>query len=256
MGASPVKTALGVVGILCAALLLTGCSPDGTANPTPSVRPSGTAPKPSASAPPDKVDDVLFTISANVRGIDGSRIGITMSGHTPVAYSDEKVLDLKKEFLTNCGSDAGGPAITEKSLAQGGTSLMRVALSSTTIGETFAAPLELFLGSRYFPRTASGDGIVALSVADGCYGRYAWGSAGTAHGIADFQNGNGTSVPDLTQWRYGLYGFTVLNPSATIEACKVVISTLGKNAGLDGIPGWDTSQVIGGTSCGIGYSGE
>ena len=248
----------GVVGFTCAAvLILAGCTPGSTAPPEPSVPPIDVVEAPSPSATPQDVTDVLFTISANVRDTNGGRIGITMAAHALVAHDDPKVSDLKDEFLAACGSDAGGPPITEQAMADGGSALMRVDLTSTTDKRTFAAPLDLYLGSQYFPQTVIGDGIIAPAGQYACHGDglYAWGDSGTAHGIADFQSGSPT--PDLDKWRYGHYGFTVpLQSGTTIEACAVTITELGQQASLKGIPGWDTSQPASGTSCGIGYIGE
>ena len=247
-----------VVGLACAAaIILAGCTPASTPPVAPSVPPADVVEEPSPSATPQEVADVLFTISANVRDTNGGRIGITMTAHALTAYDDPKVSDLKDQFLAACGSDAGGLQITEQSMAEGGSALMRVDLTSTTDRRTFAAPLDLYLGSQYFPQTVIGDGIIAPAGPYACHGDglYAWGDSGTAYGIADFQSGSPT--PDLNKWRYGHYGFTVpIQSGTTIEACAVTITELGRQAGLDEIPGWDTTQPASGTSCGIGYIGE
>jgi hypothetical protein len=257
VGASPARTVVGLVGFACATVLvLAACAPSSSASPEPSTQPTRTE-EPSPSATPEEVDDVLFTIAANVRDTKGERIGILMTAHAPVAHDDARVADLKDEFLASCASDAGGPTITEESMAQAGSALMRVDLTSTTKGKTFAAPLDLYLGSQFFAQTALGDGIIPPTGPYACHGDgiYAWGDSGTAHGIADFQSGD--PVPDLDKWRYGHYGFTVpLASDTTIEACVITLTELGKSAGLEGIPGWDTSQAASGTSCGIGYFGE
>src|SRR6478752_5260450 len=95
------KAAACTLAFLCAVLLLAGCArgtpPSQT--PVPTVRASAAAATPSATPAPS---DVLFTISANVRGIDGSRIGILLAGHTPLEHTDPQSLPLSARFVANC----------------------------------------------------------------------------------------------------------------------------------------------------------
>ena len=130
---------------------------------------------------------------------------------------------------------------------------MPLTLTSNRPGQTFVAPIQLFLGGPYTTQTVSGTGIVPP--AEGCTGIYTWMTSGDARALIDFQTNE--SVPDVTMWRYAHYGFVVTPESgATIESCNVTITPLGAKADLADIDGWDPSMAATGTSCGIGYSGE
>jgi hypothetical protein len=242
----------GACAILCA-VLLAGCAPPAPKAPKPATPAPATAAPQTPSATPEEPSDVLFTISATARATDGSRVGITITAHRPVAYSDPKVSDLTDDFLGGCPTDASGSPLTEKTLAATGSALMPLTLTSNRPGQTFVAPIQLFLGGPYTTQTVSGTGIVPP--AEGCTGVYTWMKSGNARALIDFQTNE--SVPDVTMWRYAHYGFVVTPESgATIESCNVTITPLGAKADLSTIDGWDPSMAATGTSCGIGYSGE
>jgi len=242
---------LGLAGIL---LLVTGCGAQVVA-----PRPTETVPPPSASPTPEpepeSTADILFLITANVRAVDGRTVGISMAAHAPVASTFDGATDLRNEFLSVCGAGNGSQPIDEKYLEDQGSTLMLIEFSTNTPDQEFAAPLDLFYGSPYFAQSATGTGIAPVPGGQTCYSGFQWSRSGDARGIADFENPDGT--PDLNQWRFGHYGFTVPQGSgATIEACRVTITEAGQKFNLDEVPGWDTSQVSTGISCGIGYSGE
>jgi hypothetical protein len=242
----------GACAILCA-VLLSGCAAPAPTAPKPTT-PAPATPSPQApSAAPEQPSDVLFTIGATARATDGSRVGITMTAHRPLAYGDTKVADLTDDFLDECPTDASGTQLTEKTLAATGSALMPLTLTSNRPGQTFVAPIQLFLGGSYTTQTVLGTGIVPP--AEGCTGVYTWMESGDARALIHFQTNE--SVADVTMWRYAHYGFVVTPESrATIESCDVTITPLGAKAGLDDIDGWDPSMAATGTSCGIGYSGE
>ncbi len=255
MGASRVKlvgVAFLAIGLVAG---LSGCG--GTAEPAP----ASTEPtiEDTPSAPPDEqVDpsaDVLFTITANVRAVDGRTIGISMAAHAPIASTDPDAAEIREEFLGVCGAGNGAQPMTAEYLADNGSTLMRLEFSSNAPDLTFAAPIDLFFGSPYFATSAVGDGITPEPGGQPCYYGFAWATSGEARGVADFENADG--VPDVNQWFYGHYGFAI-NPSsgATIEACKVTMTEVGLKTGVDKIHGWDPSLAATGVSCGIGYSGE
>ncbi|MEO6505958.1 MAG: hypothetical protein ABIW36_01760 [Terrimesophilobacter sp.] len=235
------------------ALLLSGCATAAQTPPKPTTPATATASPQAPSAAPEKPSDIVFTINATARATDGSRVGMTLTAHRPVAYSDPAVADLSRAFLDDCPTDASGAQLTEETLAATGSALMPLTLSSNRPGQTFVAPVQLFLGGPYTTQTVFGAGIVPP--ADGCTGIYTWMKSGDAHALVDFQTNE--SVPDVTMWRYAHYGFVVTPESgATIESCTVTITPLGAKADLSDINGWDPSKAATGTSCGIGYSGE
>jgi hypothetical protein len=245
---------MGALAILCAALVLAGCAATSTAKP--SAAPTAPAPTPAAPSPTPTVEDtsdVLFTISANARATDGSTVGLLLTAHAPLASDDPKAQALRTDFLAGCPTDAYGTPLTEKTLADTGSALMALTLSSNRPGQTLLAPIQLFLGGPYTTQTVSGPGIVAPS--EGCTGVFTWTKSGDAKALVNFQSN--ASIPDTTMWRYAHYGFVVAPESgATIESCEVNITTLGADAGLKDIHGWDPSTAATGVSCGIGYSGE
>jgi hypothetical protein len=236
------------------ALVLTGCAAS-PSTPAPAVSAPATptsTPEPSAAAP-DTVDDVLFTISATARATDGSRVGILLTAHTPLAYSDPQVRTMSEAFLAGCPTDAYGQKLSEETLDQTGSALMRLDLTSNRAGQTFVAPVQLFLGGPYTTQTVTGAGIVPP--AEGCTGIYTWTTSESATALVHFQNNE--SDADTTMWRYAHYGFVVAPDSgATIESCDVTITPLGEKADVTQINGWDPSMAATGSSCGIGYSGE
>ena len=233
---------------------LTGCG--GESTPGPSVTtPVSESPTPSAEPTADPTADILFTINANVRAVDGRTIGISMAAHAPLASTDKAAADIRAQFLSVCSAGNGAQPITEQYLTENGSTLVRIALASTTPDLTFASPIALFFGSPYFAQSASGTGISPTLGGNVCFNGFDWGKSGTARGVADFENSDG--IPDLNQWQFGRYGFSV-DPSsgATIEACRVVITEVGMKNNLDKVPGWDASQAGDGISCLIGYAGE
>ena len=254
MGAPRVRSVVGVLSIVGAALLLAGC---GTPVVTP--KPTETAPQTSASptAPAEQpsTEDVLFIITANVRAVGGRTVGISMTAHEPIPSTDKSATTLRDDFLSVCAAGNGSQPIDEAYLANQGSTLMKVDLSTNTPDQNFAEPLLLFFGSPYFAQAVVGSGVIPMPGGQTCFSGFEWTTSGSIHGIADFENAEG--VPDLGQWRYGNYGFTVSSDSgATIEACKVTITDIGMKAGIDQVPGWDPSAAGTGVACGIGYSGE
>jgi hypothetical protein len=255
MGTSRLGLVGGAVLALSLVAVLSGCS--GVAEPEPASTEPTIEDTPSAppEAPVDSVADVLFTITANVRAVDGRTVGISMAAHAPIASTDPDAAEIRDEFLDVCGAGNGAQPMTAEYLEEQGSTLMRLEFASNTPDLTFAAPIDLFFGSPYFASSATGAGITPEPGGQECYYGFAWATSGSARGIADFENADG--VPDPNQWLYGHYGFAV-NPSsgATIEACKVTLTELGLKSGVDDVPGWDPSLAATGVSCGIGYSGE
>jgi hypothetical protein len=243
-----------------ALLMLAGCTSAPAAEPvtepTPTVEPS----KEPAAEAPTKRDDVLFTVSANVRAIDGTTLGISLTGREPVASTDSAAARLVDDFVDQCTalegrsvSDADMP-ISDESLSTFGSSLLRIDLASSPEGETFVAPVDLVLGSPYYAKVASGDKVQAVDTTATCTGRYQM--TGTGSGVAITNYESGVSQPNLDQWAYGHYGFTVPYESGTtIEACRVVVTELAAST-VEDVPGWDPGSDATGISCGIGYRGE
>jgi hypothetical protein len=247
-------TCLGILAVACAALVLSGCAGQAPQK-TPQKRAVAShTPAPATTPTPGPPSDVLFTISANVRSSGGSTIGIELTAHEPLAASDHKAANLVTEFLDRCGDGVGGTPISAETMAAHGGTIMRLDLTSTTTSQDFVSPLDLYLGSNYSAKAASGDGIVNPSSFDGCLGTYSWASSGTAHGIAEFDSDSDS--PDLGKWRFGLYGFAVQsNTNATIESCTIRMTPLATAAKVEDVDGWAT-QDTSGTSCVTGYVGE
>lgn len=234
---------------------LTGCA--GEATPPPNtVRPSAEPTAAPTTAPSeDPMADILFTITANVRAADGRTIGISMAGHAPIASTSPDAKDMRNKLLDVCAAGSGSQPITEDYLRQNGSSLMRISIASTVPDLTFATPIDLIFGSPYYAQAAIGHGISPDPEGVTCFNGFAWSQSGTVAGVADFENPNG--APDLTQWKYGRYGFFVKPSSgATIEACKVVITDVGMKNGIVDLPGWSPNSAGDGVSCKIGYVGE
>ena len=251
MSASLARISLGAAGLLLASLLA-GCGPTPSATPTARSTP---VPSPTASAAgPVKPDDVLFTVSANVRAKDGSTIAIKLTAHKPLPYSNSDVKDLQKEFIDACGAGVGGQPVTAETLAAYGSILMSIDLASSVKDKPFVYPLDTYVGRSNFGQSAKGPGITATEPTFPCYGNYTWNTSGSAHAVADFESG--IPGPDLTLWRYAFYGFSVpFDSNATIEACKIDL-TAAATAVVSGIDGWDPNAPQSGTTCGIGYAGE
>jgi hypothetical protein len=246
------RTAL-VAGAVTLAVLLAGC---GSQTPTPgkSTHKPITAPSATPTSTP-KATDALFTIAANVRGADGSTIGILMTAHKPIAYSDASVKPYEDEFLAQCGDGKGGIPRDADFLSANGSIMVPIDITASVTGKTFVAPVGITLGSPYFGAATSGKNIVPTDNTAPCYSGYEWVTSGTEHAVADFESG--TPGPDLKLWRYGLYGFGVADGSnATIEACKITITDLGKADDVASVTGWDASSPQSGLTCVIGYSGE
>lgn len=255
MGSSRLKiigSALASVGLVVA---LAGCA--GGAEPAPAAT-DPTAEHTPSGPPEDQVDpnaDVLFTITANVRAVDGRTVGISMAAHEPLASTDPDATAIREAFLSVCGGGNGAQPMTAEYLAVQGSTLMRLEFEANAPDLTFAAPIDLIFGSPYFASSATGAGITPEPGGQPCYYGFAWATSGSAQGVANFENPDG--IPDPKQWLYGHYGFAV-NPSsgATIEACKVTITERGMKIGVEEVPGWDPSRAATGVSCGIGYAGE
>ncbi|MCU1413297.1 MAG: hypothetical protein JWN80_637 [Microbacteriaceae bacterium] len=243
-----------VAGGVALTLLLAGCgtqgTPTGGSTGKATVAPSAT-PTPSATA-----TDVLFTITANVRGADGSTIGIQLTAHKPLTYSDPAAKTYESTFLGQCGDGKGGTVPRDTAyLAANGSILVPIDITSTISGKTFVAPVGITLGSPYFGSAIIGKSVVPSDTTAPCYNGYQWVTSGRVHAIADFESGQ--PGPDLKLWRYGLYGFGLADGSnATIEACKITITPLGAADEVASVTGWDTSAPQSGLTCVIGYSGE
>ncbi|MCY7326636.1 MAG: hypothetical protein LH605_10965 [Microbacteriaceae bacterium] len=258
--AIPPSLAVRVVVSFVALLSLAGCTSAPAAEsepePTATVEPSQ-EPEPEKTAGPD---DVLFTVSANVRAIDGTTLGISLTGRKPIASTDRAASTLVGAFVEQCValegrsvSDVSTP-ISDESLATFGSSLMRIDLASSPEGEAFVAPVDLVLGSPYYAKVASGDNVQAVDTTDTCTGRYQITGSGSGTAITNYESG--VTLPNLGQWAYGHYGFTVpFESGATIEACRVVVSELAEPI-VEDVPGWDPGSDATGISCGIGYRGE
>ena len=229
MGAPLFRIAGSTVAVIVLVGMLAGCGGEPAPAPTASgpVSPSLT---PSIGPTSDPTADVLFTITANVRAVDGRTVGVSMAAHAPLASTDQYLSD-------------------------NGSTLMGIDLNSTVPGLAFATPIDLFFGSPYFAQAAIGAGITPSPGGQTCFSGFSWSKSGEAHGIADFENSDG--VPDLNQWHFGRFGFSV-DPSsgATIEACKVTITDVGMKNGTTDAPGWDPTGAGDGISCMIGYVGE
>ncbi|MET4781206.1 hypothetical protein [Glaciihabitans sp. UYNi722] len=250
------RTSIGVAGALLASLLLAGCSPTPSAAPTTSdsAQPSPST-SPSASATPAASADLMFTISANVRGKDGSTIGITMTAHKPLPYSSSDVGALQKEFLATCGPGVQGTPVTADTLAANGSILMSIDLASSVKNKPFVYPLDVFAGkTNFYGQSVKGTGIKPVDPSAPCDNGYTWSTAGPAHAVADFESG--IPGPTLTQWRYGFFGFSVpFDSKATIEACTIKLEDAAATV-VTGDGGWDPNAARNGISCGIGYVGE
>ena len=255
MRAPLAKTLIGAASTMLAVALLAGCTSTSSSPPTASASPSPTPTATStAAAKPVKSDDVLFTISANVRGKDGSTIAIRMTTHKPIPYSDSDVEPLQKEFLAACGAGVGGQPVTPETLAMYGSILMSIDLESSVKGKPFVYPLDTYVGQSNFGQSAKGAGITATEPTFPCHGNYTWSTSGSAHAVADFESG--IPGPDPTMWRYAYYGFSVpFDSKATIEACRIELKDAATKV-VSGINGWDPNAPQSGTTCGIGYSGE
>ncbi|MEO7349457.1 MAG: hypothetical protein ABIW32_06340 [Terrimesophilobacter sp.] len=132
---------------------------------------------------------------------------------------------------------------------------MRLAITATSPDLKFQAPIELLLGSPYFAQAAIGSGVTPIADGITCFSGFEWSKSGTVLGISDFENVDG--VPDLEQWKTGMYGFYVKpNSGATIEACKATITELGMKANIGDVQGWNPNNAGDGVSCKIGYSGD
>lgn len=252
------NSATRIVIAACIALLgstLAGCGSASTAGTGAPAEPSGAVtPSAAASASTGAASSVLFTISANVRGTDGSTIGIRLTAHKPLPYSDRNAAALITKFIGVCGGGVGGIPVTEQTLAANGSILLRIDLASSVVGKPFVSPVNLTLGSAYFGQAATGKGITPSDPQLPCYNGYSWTTSGSGQAIADFESG--IPGPDLTIWKNAYYGFSIpAGANATIEACRVTLSTLATTT-VASVDGWDPTRAASGTACGIGYSGE
>jgi hypothetical protein len=236
-------------------LLLSACSTGGTTGNNNGGTPKPTTSSAPTSATPTPPADVLFTVAANVRAKDGSTIGILMTVHKPVPYSDAAAKPLENTFIKQCGAGVGGQPVTVDTLSTNGSTLVPIDLAATESGKTYVAPVQLALGSPYFGQSASGKGISPTDPTQPCYGGYNWSISGNASAVADFESG--IPGPDLKLWRYAYYGFGVAYDSnATVEACKITLTGLATADDVASVTGWDPTAPQSGTSCGIGYTGE
>lgn len=238
-------------GGVAVAILLAGC---GAASAPKATHTQTTTPSATASATP-KASDVLFTVAANVRAVDGSTIGILLTAHTPLPYSNPAVKPYESSYLTACGDGKGGIPRDSAFLATNGSIMLPVDIAASAGGKTFVSPVGITLGSPYFGATATGKTLVPTDAGSPCYSGYQWVTSGPVRAVADFESG--IPGPDLKLWRYGLYGFGVAAGSnATIEACKITVTPLGVADDVASVAGWDTTAPQSGLACVIGYSGE
>jgi hypothetical protein len=238
---------------VCAATILSGCSPTAGTTPPTKAPAASHAPTPKATPAADPAADALFTISAKVRSSSGATIDIKLIAHQPLAAGDAATT-ASSEFLDQCGSSSQGTPITQDSMVADQGILLRFDLSSSTSNQDFVSPLNLYLGGTSRATAVSGSGVTAPPAANGCYGLYSWSRSGTAHAITEFENNDATA--DLTQWRYGIYGFAVQDgANATIENCSINLTPKALAAGLKDVPGWVASDTSGKT-CATGYIGE
>lgn len=247
------KSILGAITGTLLVALLAGCSGSAT-NAGPSTSPTATpSPSASASAPP-KLKDVLFTISANVRDKTGNTIAIELIAHKPLTYSDSSAKSLVSEFVSACGTGVGTTPVTADTLAANGSILLPLDLASSTTGKQFVYPIDVTLGNVYFGQSVIGKGIAPTDAAHPCSSGFTWSTSGSGRAIADFESGN--PGPDLSAWKYALYGFSVpADSQSTIEACKVTLTDAAKTTVAD-VAGWDPTQAATGYACTIGYVGE
>ncbi len=240
--------------------VLSGCA--ATAEPEAAAPPPSSAPSPtpSATASAEPPTEPLFVISARVRAIDNTSIDISLSAMPALASTDRDARALATEFVDAC-SELGGTSVSSAdtpvsldSLEKFGSSLVRFDFASSPEDKTFYAPVDLSLGSVYYPEVASGDNITEVEQSTTCTGRYQVTGSGPATAIANFETG--TATPDTEQWRYGHYGFSVpFESGASIEACSVELSPDALMTVTD-IPGWEPGSDSTGISCGTGYRGE
>ncbi len=248
------RVAVVCAATLCAAALLSGCSPTTANTPPTKASTASHAPTPKATPTADPAADALFTISAKVRSSSGATIDVKLVVHPPLAAGDASATAASSEFLDQCGSSGQGLPITQDSMVADQGILLRSDLSSSTSDQDFVSPLNLYLGGTSRATAATGSGIIAPPAANGCYGLYSWSRSGAAHAITEFENDNATA--DLAQWRYGIYGFAVQDgANATIENCTIKLSPQALSAGLKDVPGWVASDTSG-TTCATGYIGE
>lgn len=263
----PHTLATALVAGVVALTALTSCAPtpQPRAEPAPSASASA-SPEPADAAPSDPdaeqepADDVLFTVAAKVRATDGTTVDISVSGRAPLASTDEAAAPLVDSFVEQCAALGGRSAsdvdteVSAEVLASFGSTIVQLDLSSTPEGHTFATPVDVELGSPYFARVASGDNLQAVNPTETCTGGYQLTGSGGGTAIANFESG--APEPDLAQWTFGHYGFSVpADSGATIEACEVEVSDLAATA-VAGVPGWQFASDSTGLSCGIGYRGE
>ena len=248
-----------VAAMLVGALGLSACS--GAAVPSPSATDSASpSPSATASALPDDAESELFTVSAKARASDGTTLDLVLTGYLPLASTGAAAEDLRNDFLGEC-ADAGGMslfdtgrAVSEQTLTEFGSSLMRIDYSVSPEGHTLTSLVDVIAGIDNFPVVATGDSLELVQSTDTCLNRYVLTGSGAGSFIANFQTGEVN--PDVQQWRFGSYGFTVESDSgATLESCDVTVSELGR-ADLGDVPGWPDGAVGTGISCGTGFTGE
>lgn len=242
-------------------LVIAGCTsapaPQASAQPVPPASPSPTE---APAAENDDTDTVLFTVDAAARAVDGTTVALSLVGHEPVPSTDPEATELIDEFLTAC-LDAGGASISEagrevseQSLAEHGSSLMRIAYTGTPEGKTLLAPVQTIVGIDNFALIGAGDGLQSVGSTDTCLNRYQLTRSSAGGFVANYETG--TSDADPSQWVFGSYGFTVpVESGATLESCNVTITALGRED-LDGVDGWQEGEVGNGLSCGTGFQGE
>ncbi|MBC7723926.1 MAG: hypothetical protein H7146_04135 [Burkholderiaceae bacterium] len=256
---APTRTLTAATLTVVAVLLLSACS--AAPAPAPTTPPTVEAPSPSPTATPvEETDDALFTISAKVRATDGTTMDISLVGHTPIPVTSSGASRLASTFVEKCSAMGGysmsnaALPVSMDTLVNYGSSLMRIDYSTTPDDHTIYSPVDLELGSPYFSEVVTGDGFVAVTTNRTCTGGYQLTKSGSGMAILNFESGS--PAPDLAQWRYGHYGFSVPFASgASIEACSVEVSDLAQETVAE-VPGWEPGSDATGISCGTGYRGE
>ncbi len=254
----PAQLVLGPVVLV--ALMLSGCAGGQATSPT-EAPPSSAAPSPEDPVEEDvEPDTVLFTVDAAARAVDGTTLALSLIGYQPIVSTDPESSELRDEFLTAC-LDAGGASISEagtqvseQSLAEHGSSLMRIEYSATPEGEPLVAPVQAIVGIENFALVGDGEGLQSVGSTETCLNRYQLTESGSGGFVANYETG--TSDADPTQWVFGSYGFTVpVDSGATLESCVVTITELGRED-IGATEGWQDGAVGTGISCGTGYQGE
>lgn len=252
---------LAAVVTMALAVLVGSSACSGAPSSSPSPAQSASAsPSATASALPDDPESELFTVSARARASDGTSLDLMLTGYLPLASTDAAAEDLRDDYIAECAG-AGGMSlfdtatpVSEQTLTDFGSALMRIDYSVSPERHTLTSLVDVVAGIDNFPVVAVGDSLELVQSTDTCLNRYVLTGSGTGSFIANFETGEVN--PDVQQWRFGSYGFTVAADSgATLETCDVTVSELGRQD-LGDVSGWPDGAVGTGISCGTGFTGE